>query len=51
MAHFTIDNQSLPAIHNGPAQPDSGESALRCWSRIIFIKKTAKYHLLSPMRS
>jgi len=27
MAYSTIDNQSLPAIHNGPAQPDSGESA------------------------
>ena len=25
MAYSTIDNQSLPAIHNGPAQPDSGE--------------------------
>jgi hypothetical protein len=50
MAHSTIDNQSLPAIHNGLTQPDSGESAPRCWNRIIFRKKAAKYHTFSPMR-
>jgi len=39
MVHATSDNQSLPAIHNGATQPDSGESVPRCRNRIVLRKK------------
>jgi myo-inositol-hexaphosphate 3-phosphohydrolase len=50
MLYFTIDNQSLPALHNGQAQPDSSESSPAAGIGLYSEKKTAKYHVLSPIR-